>query len=908
MNILYVEDDPYDADLTRRELGKVAPHINLEIVTTRRDALARLNLDQTLDYEIVLCDMRLPDASGLDVLTHIRSAALPLAVVIITGAGDEETAVAVLKAGADDYIVKRDDYLARLPTTLDNALQRYRAEVARHMRPLRVLYAEHNASDIDLTYRHLARSAPYIQLDVVNTASELFQRILNGDAGENGYDLLMLDYRLPGMNGLEVLKEVRHVHQLNLPVVLVTGHGNEDMVSHALKLGAADFVIKNTGYLYKLPSVLENAFYRAQLVREQAALRESEEKLRIVFNESLDVFVIVNGTNGRILNVNRGTHRILGYHSADLIGQHFSILFPPDPKLSDKAMIEKLRVHGAVFEAQEFLRADGSLCPMDLTANLIPWEQGKAVLLTLRDVTERKQTEEALQASEERFRQVIASISDHIYVTEITKAGEHINLYVSPNVEDLTGYPRENFATNWRFWPSSVIHPDDRVTAAEQVNRFTQGENSEVEYRMIRADGRTIWVRDSIRVQRLDNSSLIVYGVVSDITERKRLEDQLLQSQKMEAVGRLAGGVAHDFNNLLLVIIGYSELLLQRRLGDQDTANRYIEEIKKAGERAASLTRQLLAFSRKQVFQPNVLNLNRIVADMEKMLRRLVDENIEFVVYLESHLKSVKADPGQIEQVVMNLVVNARDAMPQGGRLTIKTTNIYLDEVYVRQYFDLQAGPYVMLTVSDTGIGIDEEIQPHIFEPFFTTKEVDKGTGLGLATVYGIVKQSGGHISVFSQPDKGTTFRVYLPQVEEVPETSEKLVVFEPPSHGQETILLVEDQKEVRELIRNFLVDDGYNVLEASYGDEALQVSRRHAGPIHLLVTDVVMPQGMSGRELVEQLAPLRPEMKVIYMSGYADDTMVQYRILDSNTAFLQKPFKPSALAHKVRKVLEASQ
>jgi PAS domain S-box-containing protein len=394
--------------------------------------------------------------------------------------------------------------------------------------------------------------------------------------------------------------------------------------------------------------------------------------------------------------------------------------------------------------------------------------------------------------------------------------------------------------------------------------------------------------------------------IQQELAERERLEAQLVQAQKMEAIGRLAGGVAHDFNNLLTAITGYTSLLLSES-GVDDPARADLEEIKKAADRAASLTDQLLAFSRKKMLQPKVLDLNAVVADVERMLRRLIGEDIDLVTLLDPTLGRVKADPGQIQQVVMNLAVNARDAMPQGGQLTLETMNVDLDEAHAQQHVDLQPGSYVMLAVSDTGVGMDKETQDHLFEPFFTTKEIGKGTGLGLATIYGIVKQSGGGIYVYSEPGQGTTFKIYLPRIEEAVDLPRPDAGRIRLPQGSETVLLVEDEDMVRELARRILQRSGYTVLEARQARDAIAICARHETPIQLLITDVVMPGGMSGRDLAEHLATSRPEMQVLYISGYTDDAIVRHGMLDEGVAFLQKPFTPDALARKVRQVLDVS-
>ncbi len=391
--------------------------------------------------------------------------------------------------------------------------------------------------------------------------------------------------------------------------------------------------------------------------------------------------------------------------------------------------------------------------------------------------------------------------------------------------------------------------------------------------------------------------------VLHDITERRRLEAQYHQAQKMESIGHLAGGVAHDFNNLLTIICGYSEVLLNHVRPD-DAHFQYLTEIKSAGNRAASLTRQLLAFSRQQIFQLRVLDLNSVVRDTEKMLRRLIGEDISLAAMLDLRLARVKADPGQIEQVLMNLAVNAKDAMPQGGKLTIETCNVELDEQYAESHVEVQPGRYVLLAVSDTGHGMTQDVKTRIFEPFFTTKEQGKGTGLGLATVFGIVKQSGGHVEVYSEVGNGTSFKVYLPALEQETTNEPPPIAFVQTPSGSETLLLVEDEEKVRTLTRTALQASGYTLLEAPNGPEAIKLYEQYPGPVHMLVTDVVMPE-MGGRNLAERLISLRPGLKVLYLSGYTTDAVVRHGVLEAEVAFLQKPFSMAGLAKKVREVLD---
>ena len=444
------------------------------------------------------------------------------------------------------------------------------------------------------------------------------------------------------------------------------------------------------------------------------------------------------------------------------------------------------------------------------------------------------------------------------------------------------------------------IHPDDREkTMAEYEREQTGAGVISFENRYRCKDGSYRWLHwNAMPV----TEKKLIYASARDITDRKIVEDQQRQAQKMEAIGRLAGGVAHDFNNLLTIIIGRAQMMMMR-LKPVDPFRREVKLIEETAERAAALTRQLLQFSRQQVLQPKVINLNPTVIEMDEMLRRLIGENIDLKMRLSSSLGNVLADPGQIQQVVMNLAVNARDAMPNGGKVLIETTNVELDAEYAKHHASVSPGPHVMLAVTDTGCGMDEKTRSHLFEPFFTTKAKGKGTGLGLSTVYGIVKQSGGHIWVYSEPGTGATFKVYFPRVEASGAAKSSSVQPAAVERGTETILLVEDEDEVRGLIRDILFENGYTVLVAANGDEALAISERTGGDIHLTITDVVMPK-MSGRDLAARLLSQRPKMKVLFMSGYTSDSVVHHGVLDEGISFLEKPFTPSSLARKVREVL----
>jgi PAS domain S-box-containing protein len=504
----------------------------------------------------------------------------------------------------------------------------------------------------------------------------------------------------------------------------------------------------------------------------------------------------------------------------------------------------------------------------------------------------------ALARSEAKFRSLIQNSSDIVMVVD----GRGTVVYASPSAGTVLDRAPESLLGAALL---DFVHPEDASAVRAELDPAARGRPATpARFRFRHHDGswRTV---EAVAANLLDDTA--VAGIVlnaRDLTEQKALEDQLRQAQKMEAVGRLAGGIAHDFNNLLSVILGQAELMLSKA-GTADTWRRRLEQLRHAAQSGAALTRQLLAFSRRQVLEPKVLDLNQVVRGTEDLLRRVIGEDVELVATLAPDLGSVRADPGQIEQVLMNLAVNARDAMPQGGRLTIETANVDLDEAFVRQHRGAAPGPHVVLSVSDTGCGMDAETLAHVFEPFFTTKPEGKGTGLGLSTVYGIIEQSGGSIRVSSEAGRGTSFRCYLPRVEAAPAAPQGAVAPLEHAPAHETVLLVEDEASLRELAREVLEAGGYTVLEAANGAEALALAERHNGDIHLLVTDVVMPR-LGGRAVAERLASLRPRLRVLYLSGYTDDAVLQQGVVAEDVAFLQKPFTPDNLLGRVRQVLGA--
>jgi two-component system, cell cycle sensor histidine kinase and response regulator CckA len=513
-------------------------------------------------------------------------------------------------------------------------------------------------------------------------------------------------------------------------------------------------------------------------------------------------------------------------------------------------------------------------------------------------VIERKRTEAQLRESETRYRLLFEANPQAMWVYD----NETLRfLAVNEAAVRRYGYSRPEFL-GMTLW--DIRLPSEHARLQEIMDQPAPGARVVIDVRHRRKDGMVIEVEvaaDSIEFSGRPASLVSV----QDVTERKRLEGQLRQSQKIEAVGQLAGGIAHDFNNLLTAITGYSELLLED-LGAQDPRRLDVEEIRKAAWRAASLTQQLLAFSRKQVLQPQIIDLNHVVANAENLLRRLIGEHITLRTSLDPALGATTADPAQLDQVIVNLAVNARDAMPQGGQLLIETRNVDMDAAYAAAHAGVAAGPYVLLAVSDTGVGMDEATKARLFEPFFTTKAPGKGTGLGLSTVYGIVKQTGGFTWVYSEPGKGATFKIYLPRVAAKAHPIGASALPAEIARGTETILLVEDEPALRAVARRALERQGYVILEAPDGEAGLAIAAAHTGPLHLLLTDVVMP-GLSGRDMAMRLVTSRPGLRVLYMSGYTDDAIVQHGVLEAGIQFLQKPFTPNALARKVRDVLDSA-
>ena len=683
------------------------------------------------------------------------------------------------------------------------------------------------------------------------------------------------------------------------------------------KLGADEFDDDDERLAVTFASQLAVAYDNARLYTEArdhcAALEteashrkraeEAQSRLAGILEATPDFVATFDQRGERALYMNEAGRRMIGAESVDLAAMRISDFMPGWAYDLVRKEGIPTAIRSGAWSGETALRDGlGRGIPVSQVILAHKTSSGSVEYLSTvaRDISDRKRAEESLREAEEKYRGIFENALEGIF--QSTLSGDFIT--ANPAMARILGYdsPFELLESTRDKEHQLHVEPERR---AEMMHLLElNGKVDGIEITLYRRDGSKILVSESARAIRSINGSVLYYqGIIEDISERKDLEQQLLQAQKMEAVGRLAGGVAHDFNNLLTAIIGYGQLSLANVAVD-DPTHTNIQEIIAAGERAASLTRQLLTFSRKQVLQPAIVDLNRIISETRRMLQRLIGENINIVNLTDPLLGSVKADPGQIEQVILNLAINARDAMPNGGKLTIETHNAEVDEAYACSHPGVAPGPYVVLTVTDTGCGMNADVKSHIFEPFFTTKEAGKGTGLGLSTVYGIVKQSSGDVVVFSEPGLGTSFKIYLPRLADssVPEVQSR--EDDSIARGSEIILLTEDEQIVREVASHVLRELGYCVLETSGGEEALAVAGQYIGRIDLLLTDVVMP-GMSGNELASRIKAIRPDTKVLFCSGYTDDAIVHLGVLDRTIAFLQKPFAPSSLARKVREVLD---
>ncbi|MFZ3362656.1 MAG: PAS domain S-box protein [Candidatus Acidiferrales bacterium] len=626
------------------------------------------------------------------------------------------------------------------------------------------------------------------------------------------------------------------------------------------------------------------------------AKETSSDRYATMVHSSPDAITLRSLPDRRYLEINEGFTRLTGYTAAEVLGRTSAELNLWVEQGKHRETLHKMLTDGEIHgEEFKFRTKTGEIRYAQVSASRVTVNGQPCMLSITHDITDLKHAQEDLEKSESLSRSLIEEAPYGIY--RVTIDGQF--LQVNPALVAMLGY---DSAAELLHCNIGGIYKDPKLRERLLGDHWKKQNFSRVEAEWRRKDGKLITVRLTGRPVVIENGELKCFEVFAeDVTEHRSLERQFLQSQKMEAIGRLAGGVAHDFNNLLGVIIGQTEIV-EEQLSSNDPLHKRITAIRDAANRAAALTSQLLAFSRKQVVEPTVLDLNESVKNVQKLLRRLIGEDVQLAVRFEAKRSFIRIDPGQLEQVMMNLAINARDAMPRGGKLIIETADVELGEEYIDKHWGSRTGPFVLLSVSDTGVGMDSEVLSHLFEPFFTTKEKGKGTGLGLSTVYGVVKQNGGHIIPYSELGRGTIFKIYFPHVSDVPQTVQRTHTAAPP-RGSETVLLVEDEPSIRELTREVLEDAGYEVLEASDPRDALRIASDSQKPIQLLLTDVVMPD-TDGRQLASEITSLRPDTKVLFMSGYTHDVIAPRGVLDEGMYLVQKPFTRRALLSKIRDVL----
>jgi PAS domain S-box-containing protein len=886
LRLLMLEHSPPDAEFIVHELTRAGFEPDWTRVETEGEFLAALGPS----IDLVLAEYALPEYDGLTALRAMRERGFDIPLVIVSGATGEDVAVSAIKGGAADYLVK--GRLARLGVAVSQALEH--RDLQRKARA-----AEDSLRESEELYR------------------SLFGNMLNGFAYcrmlfEHGkpQDFIYLAVNL-AFESQTGLKDVvgRRVSEV-IPGIRESDPQLFEIYGRVAMTGQPEHFETFVEALQMWFSISVYSPGREHFVavfdvvserkRTEEALRESEERYRLLVDES--PYAIAVHQDGALVFVNPAALSLLGAERADeLIGRPVSsIVHSAGWEAAQERIGRMLQGETGLYPVGDrYVRLDGSEVHVEVSAAPFTFGGGPAIQVIALDITERTFARERLRESEELFRATFEQAA--VGIAHVAPDGRWLR--VNQRLCDIVGYSREELL---RKSFQDITDPADTESNVEALRRLLEGEirTYSDEKRYVRKDGSFVWVALTVSLVRTKSGDPdYLISVIEDITERKGLEAQFLQAQKMESVGQLAGGIAHDFNNLLNVITGMA-FFVSEQLKADDPLQEDLREITRAADRAAAMTRQLLAFSRKQIMEPKVLDVGRLVLDLAGMLGRLIGEDVELAVVPARGSCSIRADPGQIEQAVMNLAVNARDAMPNGGTLTIETQAVELAGTQAATYPSLEPGAYVQLTVSDSGDGMDEATRARIFEPFFTTKEVGKGTGLGLSTVYGIVQQSGGTIWVDSEVGQGTSFRIWFPEVEEAAPGDEPAPAIAP-ERGAETILVVEDYVGLRQLARRMLEKAGYTVLVASDGGEALQALERHDSPVHLLLTDVVMP-GMNGRELAARMREAHPEVKVIYTSGHTEDALIRHGIEADAAHFLRKPYTHEDLTRAVRVVLDA--
>ena len=1009
MRILYVEDNSADAELTHRKLVEKQSDWHVDIASTLAEARERLLNNET--YDVLLLDLGLPDGSGLSLLTETRQKEQDITVIVLTGTGSEETAVAALKAGADDYVSKQNEYLAWLANIIVQAQQRRRTMLTRRAHTLRVLYVEHNVADIDLTRRHFARHAPHILLDVVFSVAEMLDRLPQTAATPTPYNLLLIDYKLPGLNALEALKAIRHERNLALPVVLVTGQGSEEVVAHALRLGAAEYLVKHPGYLYELPTVLENVYYYNRLQKQQSALQRSEARFRrLVENASDLIYRVLLQPGSRLEYISPASVAFTGYtpeeHYAnpDLLRQ----LIHPDDRYLARNISRGLIASGEPVRMR-WRHKDGRIIWTEQRSILIRDEAGNlnAIEGIARDITDRVMAEQLMELQ-------ITALNAAANSIVITDADGHIE-WINAAFTELTGYtaeevmginPRElvrsgvhNQTFYQEMWQTilagevwhgqlvnrrkdgSLYHEEQTITPVRdvtgQIKHFiaikqdiTAQKEAEAE-RALQAErleqilktvpdgivlldaaalvtltnpagqlllkqlansepGETVSIIGGLSLTDLLQSpphglshsiafeqghyellarpianETAVSGwvlLLRDVTAEQEQEQYLHVQQRLATVGQLASGIAHDFNNVMAVITLYAQLL-QNTIDLPVKGQRQLETIQHQAQHATNMIAQILDFSRRSVMERIPLDLLPLLKELVRLLGNMLPETIQISLNHSHRNYIVMADPTRLQQVMMNIALNARDAMPHGGRLQLMLIKRTVTSEVQSPVPDVGPGEWLALTITDEGVGIPPDHLSRIFDPFFTTKEPGQGTGLGLAQVYGIIKQHEGAIDVTSEVGRGTTLTIYLPLFVQPAASSESALPLSDTPVGSERILLVEDNETLRMSVEATLSQLGYQVVEAKNGRDALAVLEQNGTAVDLVLTDVVMPE-MGGVELCRILGSRYPNLPLLLMTGYP---LNEQELSLSGLSQIQKPFTIELLGRRLRDLLDAA-
>jgi two-component system, cell cycle sensor histidine kinase and response regulator CckA len=880
LRVLLLEHDVADAELCVFVLRRAGYTVVSDLATNAEEFGGRLHAGP---YDVVLADYNLPGWTGMDALAVLRQAGLDTPLILVTGTLGDQHAIDCVRAGAADCVLKQN--LERLPLSVHRSLEERSARdervhsvalirklsMAVDQSPAAVIITD-TSGIIEYVNRRFEQVTGYSAKEAIGSTPRILR---SGEMAPAIYQELWLALRSGQVWHGDLVNRKKSGEEYCDSVSISPMFDESGVVTHFL-------------------AIQEDVTERRAT---EAALREREERFRQLAENIEEVVFVVDAQFRETLYISPAYEKIWGRSCRSLYDNPRSFLDPVAP------------------EDQELLRQNIATCQRGVDPGTIEFrvvrpagdrrwvlshavpirnERGEVYRISgvVLDITDRLRAQAALAESEARLRLLAEASFDAIDISEsglIREVNPGFLRMFDYTVEEVVGRPVTDFVAEESL--ELVRH------------RVAHGIDGRFDLIGKRKDGRKIFLEATAR-QHMVNGRVERVTALRDVTEKRMLEEQFRQAQKMEAIGQLAGGVAHDFNNLLTVITSYTSILLLE-MGASDPRRDDLEQILKAAGDAAALTRQLLAFSRQQVVEPRVISLEEVIRGTEKMLRRLIGEDIEFVSILNDSPVLILIDPGQLEQVIMNLVVNARDAMPRGGRLTIETSVAEFDDTYARTHWPATPGRFVVLAVSDTGVGMDEMTRARVFEPFFTTKELGKGTGLGLATTYGIVKQGGGFIWVYSEPGRGATFKIYLPMAQDATLPAGSATESPSAPRGTETVLLVEDSPQVRAAVCRTLEQYGYKVIEAPTPGAALGIIARQHDPVHLLLTDVVMP-GMSGSDLAKELRAARSGMRVLYMSGYTNDVALRYGLLGPGHAFIQKPFSPDTLAYKVREVLDS--